>query len=562
MAEIHIPYLPSAKFFKIRCRLGIHEQDIASDTDSDPQIRTIGGTVTIATSVTRFRYTEADGRARVVYNKTETYNIQTATGELFDADGNLGVHLLDTTSPGVDPQGWTYTATVRPEGGAPFDAVIPSGWTGEAFDLGDGLVFSPSTGITDLETRVKALEDAPGGGSSFPIQHVTLASNHTQASSGWPTDQPVAVVYTQDATGSRTVTYASSIDGAQAPVRTAANSQTIVEFYPLGGGRWRAFSDYSTGAPAPGPDPDPTDTTAPAWSATFTMGTPTSTAVVATASVLATDNVLVAGYEVSYDGGGSWHAIVPSGTNFTLSGTAGQTYSQTRLRAKDAGGNYSPVLSVPAYSLPGAGGTYAITYRDSQQPTSISAMAPFVAGVAVPLGAPTATRTVIVAISTRNTGPGQWVACTVGGITATRLDTATPASMNCPAMFAAVVPNGTTTDVVLEWNKSSLSSVRVSVWTVDGLVEPVASGVASARSASAVSEAAGMVFALGWDSAHGATITPNLAADYAGSPGANGTIVVSHADTDGSPVTYTWTAVGGDPNGNHRTLVQTLRRKP
>ena len=168
MAEIHIPYLPSAKFFKIRCRLGIHEQDIASDTDSDPQIRTIGGTVTIATSVERFRYTESDGRARVVYNKTETYNIQTATGELFDADGNLGVHLLDTTSPGVDPQGWTYTATVRPEGGAPFDAVIPSGWAGDAFDLGDGLVFSPSTGITDLETRVKALENAGGGGPGLP----------------------------------------------------------------------------------------------------------------------------------------------------------------------------------------------------------------------------------------------------------------------------------------------------------------------------------------------------------------------------------------------------------
>lgn len=165
MAEIHIPYLPSAKFIKIRCRLGIHEQDIASDTDSNPQIRTIGGTVTISTSVTRFRYTEADGRARVVYNKPETYNIQTATGELFDADGNLGVYLLDTTSPGVDPQGWTYMATIRPEGGEPFDAVIPSGWTGEAFDLGDGLVFTPSTGITDLETRVKALEDAQSGGT-------------------------------------------------------------------------------------------------------------------------------------------------------------------------------------------------------------------------------------------------------------------------------------------------------------------------------------------------------------------------------------------------------------
>ena len=168
MTEIQIPYLPSAQFFKIRCRLGVNEQDIIGDSDSDPQIRTIGGTVSISAMVPRFRYTEADGRKRVVYTKNETYNIQPATGELLDADGNLSVYLLDTTSPGVDPQGWTYKATVRPDGGEPYDAVIPSGWAGEVFDLGDGLVFTPSTGITSLETRVKALEDAGGSGSGAP----------------------------------------------------------------------------------------------------------------------------------------------------------------------------------------------------------------------------------------------------------------------------------------------------------------------------------------------------------------------------------------------------------
>ena len=90
MTEIQIPYLPSAQFFKILCRLGVNEQDIIGDSDSDPQIRTIGGTVSISAMVPRFRYTEADGRKRVVYTKTETYNIQTSTGELIDADGNIG----------------------------------------------------------------------------------------------------------------------------------------------------------------------------------------------------------------------------------------------------------------------------------------------------------------------------------------------------------------------------------------------------------------------------------------------------------------------------------------
>ena len=168
MTEIQIPYLPSAQFFKIRCRLGINEQDIIGDSDSNPQIRTTGGTVSIFAMVPRFRYIEADGRSRVVYTKTETYNIQTSTGELFDADGNIGVNLLNTNSPQMDPQGWTYKATVRPNGGEPFDVPIPSDGGGEVFDLGDGLVFSPSTGITDLETRVKALEDAQGGGPGLP----------------------------------------------------------------------------------------------------------------------------------------------------------------------------------------------------------------------------------------------------------------------------------------------------------------------------------------------------------------------------------------------------------
>jgi hypothetical protein len=37
--------------------------------------------------------------------------------------------------------------------------------------------------------------------------------------------------------------------------------------------------------------------------------------------------------------------------NFTLSGTAGTTYSPTRLRARDAAGNTSTPLSVPAYTM-------------------------------------------------------------------------------------------------------------------------------------------------------------------------------------------------------------------
>ena len=92
------------------------------------------------------------------------------------------------------------------------------------------------------------------------------------------------------------------------------------------------------------------DTSAPTWSATLTVGTPTETSVVVTASALATDNVGVTGYEVTYNGT-AWSSITPSGSNFTLTGTAGTTYSSTKLRAKDAAGNASVALAVPTYTM-------------------------------------------------------------------------------------------------------------------------------------------------------------------------------------------------------------------
>lgn len=97
-------------------------------------------------------------------------------------------------------------------------------------------------------------------------------------------------------------------------------------------------------------EPSTPDTTAPTWNATLTVGTPTDKQVVVTASALATDDRAVTGYEVTYNGT-NWSAITPSGKNFTLSGSAGQTYAGTKLRAKDAAGNVSAALSVPSYTM-------------------------------------------------------------------------------------------------------------------------------------------------------------------------------------------------------------------
>ena len=179
MTEIQIPWVEGAKYFKVLCRLGINKPDIVDDNDRYPNLTSQGGTVEITAAVSKFRYTELDGRARMVYTVTETYHIQTSTGELFDADGNVGVFLLDTSTPGVDPQNFTYTATVRPSMGEAFRVTIPgSGIEGGTIDLVDHASVSPSTGTSTLESRVAMLEQNASGPITATIdaEGVTLTT--------------------------------------------------------------------------------------------------------------------------------------------------------------------------------------------------------------------------------------------------------------------------------------------------------------------------------------------------------------------------------------------------
>lgn len=115
------------------------------------------------------------------------------------------------------------------------------------------------------------------------------------------------------------------------------------------------------------------DTTPPVWSATLTTGTPTQTTVTVTMTALATDNIAVAGYQVSVDGGSTYAPITPSGLVFTITGlTPSTAYPAPKFRALDAALNYSPVLTAQSFTTadpivdndpptPGALGSSAIT---------------------------------------------------------------------------------------------------------------------------------------------------------------------------------------------------------
>ena len=231
--------------------------------------------------------------------------------------------------------------------------------------------------------------------------------------------------------------------------------------------------------------------TIPQWSATFTMGTPTTLAVVATASALATDDMAVTGYEVSYNGGTTWADITPSGSDFTLSGTSGSTYATTKLRAKDAAGNYSPVLSVPSYTL-ATSTAPTVTYRST-------------ATTDAPIGDPSATRTVLVAWGAGR-GGGTYKAptgCTIGGVAATR-DAFSDADQEgvadtyrrALAVFRAVVPTGTTASISFSGTDVAGAGVGVGVWTSDSTLALVDSETSGQSHGPAVTLATANGFAI------------------------------------------------------------------
>ena len=180
----------------------------------------------------------------------------------------------------------------------------------------------------------------PGGGGSSMI---TADDTPPAPAEG----QTAAYLVTSAVSWPAGLVWSTDPDGGVAPTITGS---ALVSLFTLGG-----VTRAIMGATFPAVSGD---TTSPAWSATLTPGAPTETSVVVAASALATDNVAVTGYEVSYNDGTSYAAITPSGSNFTLTGTPGQTYTTTKLRARDAAGNRSkPALSVPSYTMAAASDT-------------------------------------------------------------------------------------------------------------------------------------------------------------------------------------------------------------
>lgn len=159
--------------FEVRCRVGQFVMD-SDDPDHAPDLVAVGGRVTIEPDLNRpIRVNESAG-TRVVGVDPLEFTIDAATGQLVHPDGDPGVELIDPTDEHLDPQGWTYTATVRPAKGRFWTVTFGAPADGSVVDLGSIASVAPSPGITAnyLQQTVEARDQA----ESFAVRAEAAAT--------------------------------------------------------------------------------------------------------------------------------------------------------------------------------------------------------------------------------------------------------------------------------------------------------------------------------------------------------------------------------------------------
>ena len=356
---VEIPWAPGANYTRIICRLGEPRPD-GTDADENPDLMTQGGTVTLACTAKKIRYAEADGRSRMLTTKAWTFKVRLSDGELYNPEsGNVGVKILSGSSAGVDPAGFTWTATVTPDSGESWFCTIPP-TAGDTFDLvSNADVVAPSPGESTLTQRVKALEDADPGTGAYPVEQVTLTAPLAYTLPvGAPSDQVIGVVFTQDGTGGHTVTYG----GAPVTVDTSAGASTLVEVWPGGtlvypgasapaGASSAITADDTPAAPADGESASYLVTSAVTWPAGLVWSTDPDGGVVPTITGTALVSLFTLGGVTRAILGATFPGVVVPDTTAPVAGTLAASiltdtgFTLTALGASDVGGLHAQPYS-------------------------------------------------------------------------------------------------------------------------------------------------------------------------------------------------------------------------
>lgn len=161
--------------FEVRCRVGQFVMD-SDDPDRAPDLIAVGGTVTVEPDLRRPIRVHGENGPRVVGVDALEFTIDPLTGKLVHPDGEPGVELIDPTDEHLDPQGWTYTANVRPEKGRAWTVTFgaPTDDSG-IVDLGSVVPVAPSPGVAEnyLQQTITARDSA----ESFAVRAETAAQN-------------------------------------------------------------------------------------------------------------------------------------------------------------------------------------------------------------------------------------------------------------------------------------------------------------------------------------------------------------------------------------------------
>lgn len=258
-------------------------------------------------------------------------------------------------------------------------------------------VYSSANGVagSQIATQVITLATAlpstnrqvqvAGSYSSHPYVTITRVESIDAAAAPADTVAPVLSAPTATATGSTTATgtvatdeaggllyfrvtansteTADAVKAGSSQSVTATGSQSVTVTGLTGGAAYYlhfvqadAAGNTSNVASAAFTTPA-ADTAAPTWpaDAAITQGTVTSTSVSGSYPA-ASDNVGVTGYQKRINSG-TWEEN-GTGLSFSFSGLAAETAYLTEIRAKDAAGNFSPVLSLSmTTTAASAGGT-------------------------------------------------------------------------------------------------------------------------------------------------------------------------------------------------------------
>lgn len=160
-----LPRIPTeVRSFEVRCKIGQFVLD-GADADRAPDLVAVGGTVTIEPDLRKPVRINSDDPldTRVVGVNGIEFQIDAATGRLVHPDGEPGVELVDPSDPHLDPQGWTYTATVRPAVGRPWSVTFGAPPDGASVvNIGGlaGVDISPGTGGNPVQQVVAARDEA------------------------------------------------------------------------------------------------------------------------------------------------------------------------------------------------------------------------------------------------------------------------------------------------------------------------------------------------------------------------------------------------------------------